>query len=127
MADENETSKIGRIIKHQRITLSLTLSDLSIRSGVSASHLGRIEREERFPSARALRKIAIPLGLHENDLFVFAGYLAPRSSDTDENSAFTNWDPYAAGVLSDEPAETQRAIIGILAVLKTIAQVTVNR
>ena len=55
-------SDLGKIIKQQRIKVPLTLQELAAESGVSSSHLGRIERSERFPSARILRKIAKPLG-----------------------------------------------------------------
>jgi len=46
-------------------------------AGVSASHLGRIERGERFPSGSVLRRIAGPLGFEEDELFTLAGYLCP--------------------------------------------------
>ena len=49
---------LGRILKQQRIAVRLTLQELADESSVSSSHLGRIERGERFPSARILRKIA---------------------------------------------------------------------
>lgn len=65
MPDNGKNPEIGRIIKQHRIVMSLTMSDLAKKSGVSASHLGRIESGEQFPSARILRKIASPLGLGE--------------------------------------------------------------
>ncbi|MBI2848431.1 MAG: helix-turn-helix transcriptional regulator [Chloroflexi bacterium] len=54
-------TNLGTIIRKQRVLASLTLQELATTSTVSASHLGRIERGERFPSARILRKIARPL------------------------------------------------------------------
>ncbi len=50
--------KIGRVIREQRISLSLSLSQLSRMSGVSVSHLGRIETGDRSPSTRTLQKVA---------------------------------------------------------------------
>ena len=47
----SDKNHLGGIIKQQRISLPLTLHELAIRADVSASHLGRIERGERFPSA----------------------------------------------------------------------------
>jgi len=128
MADEGKIPQIGRVIKQHRIVMSLTMSDLAEKSGVSASHLGRIERGERFPSARILRKIASPLGFGENELFIFADYLPSQSSTTVEDKVpMASLDPYAARVLSQESAEVQRTVIGILAILKSIAQAgTVN-
>lgn len=98
----------------------LTLRELAAKAGVSASHLGRIERGERFPSARILRKIAKPLGFDEDELFMLAGYLssgAPIGAESHEGL-----DPYVAKMLARESVETQRAIIGILSILKSLAQ-----
>ena len=122
----NETENhVGGILKQQRISLPLTLQELASRTKVSASHLGRIERGERFPSAHILRKIAGPLGFDENELFTLAGYLSPVSSGaTERASAYAGGqlDPYVARVLSQEPPETQRAVIGILSILRSIAK-----
>ena len=71
------TSQLGKIIKHQRIKIPLTMQELAALSKVSSSHLGRIERGERFPSARILRKIAKPLGFNEDELFTLADF-SPR-------------------------------------------------
>jgi len=71
-------SELGETIRQNRVMRGLTLQALSKMSGVSSSHLGRIERGERFPSARILRKIAKPLGLGEGNLFISAGYLSPQ-------------------------------------------------
>jgi transcriptional regulator with XRE-family HTH domain len=105
----------------------LTLQELAERSSVSASHLGRIERGERFPSAHILRKIAKPLGFDEDELFMLAGFLSTRSPTTAENSpAYSSerLDPYAAGILSQEPVEVQRAVIVILSILRSVAKST---
>jgi transcriptional regulator with XRE-family HTH domain len=117
---------LGRILKQQRVTMPLTLQELAATSGVSSSHLGRIERGERFPSARILRKIAKPLGFDEDELFTLAGFLSPQTPGVAEESGpgYTSrqLDPYVARMLAEEPAEVQRAIIGILSLLKSIAR-----
>jgi len=100
----------------------LTLLQLSEMSGVSSSHLGRIERGERFPSARILRKIAQPLGLAEGELFTLGGYLSPQPPTEAEKPSGRRLDPYVATVLSLEPVEVQRAVVGILSVLRSIAE-----
>ncbi len=113
---------IGKIIKQQRVMSGLTLGQLSEMSGVSPSHLGRMERGERFPSAHILRKIAQPLGFKEDELFTFAGYLSPRSQTTSEGQTdIRKLDPYVARVLSEEPVEVQRTVIAILNILKSMA------
>ena len=70
----NFRKKLGLLIKIQRVIAPLTLQQLARMSGISPSHLGRIERGERFPSDNVLRKIAKPLGLEESELFALAGY-----------------------------------------------------
>ena len=124
MASNNSDTNVGKMIKQQRLVRGLTLHELSTMSEVSASHLGRIERGERFPSARILRKIAKPLGLGESELFVFADYLPSQSSMAVESKMPTaTLDPYVARLLSQESPEVQRTIIGILIILKSIAKV----
>jgi len=94
-------------------------------SGVSASHLGRIERGERFPSGSILRRIAKPLGFEEDELFTLAGYLSPSTPSVGEDHqryGGKELDPYVARMLTQEPVEMQRAIIGILNLLKSIAK-----
>jgi transcriptional regulator with XRE-family HTH domain len=123
---EYGNSDLGKILKQQRITVPLTLQELAASSGVSSSHLGRIERGERFPSARILRKIAKPLGFDEDELFTLAGFLSPQTPGVAEESSprYTarQLDPYVAKMLAEEPAEVQRAIIGILSLLKSVAR-----
>ena len=95
-------------------------------AGVSASHLGRIERGERFPSGAVLRRIAGPLGFEEDELFTLAGYLSPQQPSLAESRAQYggrgDLDPYVARVLAQEPIDVQRAVIGILSILNSIAK-----
>jgi len=124
---DSNSNHLGRIIKQQRISLSLTLQELATTSGVSASHLGRMERGERFPSAHILQRIAKPLGFEEDELFTLAGYLSPQSPALAEKSPAygrDRLDPYVARILAQEPVETQRAVIGLLTMLKSIAKST---
>ena len=121
----NHKQHLGRVIKQQRISLALTLQQLTAKSGVSASHLGRIERGERFPSAQVLRKIAKPLGFEEDELFTVAGFLSPPSSMIAAEGPHYDvdrLDSYVAQMLSQEPIEIQRAVIGILTILKSLAK-----
>ena len=116
---------LGRIIKQQRIITGLTLRELSASSGVSSSHLGRIERGERFPSAHVLRRIARHLGFDEGELFALAGYFplqSPAVAETRAENSIKQLDPIVARALAQEPIEVQRAVILILTVLKSIAK-----
>jgi len=112
----------SKMLKQQRLMTDLTLRQLSASSGVSASHIGRIERGERFPSAHILQKIAIPLGFEENELFTLAGYLSPQPSSVIESPSNRQLDAYVAKVLAEEPVATQRTVIGILTILKEITK-----
>jgi len=124
----NEVGKndLGKIIKQQRITIPLTLQELAAKAGVSSSHLGRIERGERFPSAHILQKIATPLGFEEDELFTLAGYLSPHPHRiAEENQSYSGngrVDPYVARVLAQEPIDVQHTVIGILTILKSLAK-----
>ena len=122
---DNKNINLGGIIRQQRLSLPLTLQELAAMSGVSSSHLGRIEKGGRFPSAHILRKIARPLGFDEDELFTLAGYLSPQPpSIAEESPSYRGGrlDPYVARVLGQETAEVQRAVIGILTILKSIAR-----
>lgn len=120
MTNRNE---LGKILKQRRVMIPMTLMELGRTAGVSPSHLGRIERGERYPSARILKRLAKPLGIEEPELMAMAGYLSPQSSDGVENTGWQRLDPYVASVLSQEPVEIQRAVVAILNVIKSIAKV----
>jgi len=119
-------NNLGRILKQQRIAIPLTLQELATTSEVSSSHLGRIERGERFPSAHILRRIAKPLGFDEDELFTLAGFLSPQTPGVAEERGSSyggrHLDPYVAKLLGEEPVEVQRSVIGILTLLKSIAK-----
>lgn len=118
----NDNKNLGRMLKRRRLLAGLTLCELGTLSGVSPSHLGRMERGEHFPSVHLLRKITKPLGISGNELFTFVGYLIPQLSNTVENPGNRRLDPYVARVLSQETVEVQRAAIGILSILESLAK-----
>jgi transcriptional regulator with XRE-family HTH domain len=96
-------------------------------SGVSQSHLSRIERWERFPSAHVLQKIAKPLGFEEDELFALAGYLSPhrhRVAESRPPYSSGELDPYVATVLSQEAPEVQKTVLTILSILKSMTKGT---
>ena len=124
--DNNKNRRnLGRILKQQRVMKLLTLRELATVSGISSSHLGRIERGERFPSALVLRKLAKPLGFEEEELFSLAGYLSSPMAGINEakvDYSVGQLDPYVNKVLSQEPFEVQRTVLGILSILRSIAK-----
>jgi len=122
---DNNNQNLGRMIKQQRLISGLTLRELAASSGVSSSHIGRIERGERFPSAHVLRRIARYLGFKEEELFTLAGYFSPQPPTAAERKAadsFTQLDPIVARALSQEPVEIQRLSLVILTLLKSISK-----
>ncbi len=124
-AGRSNSTDFGRMIRQQRLMIPLTLQEMTQKSGVSPSYLGRIERGERFPSATILQKIAEPLGFDVNELFALAGYLPQQPSTISEaqpDYSANHVDPYVYRVLAQEPASIQRAVIGILSLLKGIAK-----
>lgn len=126
MKREEYPKHLAKVLKQRRTRILLTLSDLSVKSGVSASHLTRIERGQRFPSAHILAKVARPLGFTQEELFMLAGYLSQRSpieADSQQNNSLDNGvDPYVAVVLAQEPVVVQRTVVSILSVLKGMAK-----
>jgi transcriptional regulator with XRE-family HTH domain len=59
---------IGRRIRAERLRQNLTLSQLSDRTGLTASQLSQVELGKNAASVRALVRIADSLGLHVSAL-----------------------------------------------------------
>ena len=59
-------------------------------------------------------------------MFTLAGFLSPQTPGVAEESgpryAARQLDPYVAKMLAEEPVEVQRAVIGILSLLKSISR-----
>jgi len=116
---------LSRILRQRRVMIPLTLQELATRSGVSLSHIGRIDRGDRFPSASTLQKIANPLGFSEVELFTLAGYLSPGPSGMAKEAmqeTVGELDPYTVMILALESVEVQRTVAGLLSILKELAK-----
>ena len=123
MTSSEIKNDLHRIIKERRLSMGLTLGELGLMSGVSPSHLGRIERGERFPSARILKKIAKPLDFSETEMFVIADFLTSQATCDFGETGVNRLDPCVSKLLSSEPVSTQRALVGILSILKSLANI----
>ncbi len=55
--------ELGRRIKMLRVSRGLTLKDLEVRGGISATHVSEIERGKASPTVGALGRIAVALGM----------------------------------------------------------------
>ena len=115
---------LGKMLRQQRLMAELTLLELAARSGVSQSHIARIERGSRLPSGKVLRKTAKALELDESQLLISAGYLSPQPSSGEYSLG--QLDPYVAKVLSEEPVTIQRAVVSLLTMVKAIAKSPVH-
>jgi transcriptional regulator with XRE-family HTH domain len=84
------TSKVGSIgeyIREQRKRAKVSLRQLAEVTGVSNPYLSQIERGLRRPSAEILQQIAKGLRISAEALYVQAGILDERESDTDVQAA----------------------------------------
>jgi len=100
----NEAQNLGSLIKRQGTRIGLTLTALAAKSGVSPTHLSRIEKARRYPSPNVLRKIAQPLGLEEKKLFNLADYLPseqPMSPDQEKHKLRAELDILLNRVIAD--------------------------
>lgn len=117
-----DSRDIGSILKQLRAKADISRAQLCAASGVSASHLTRIENGQRFPSAKVLRKIAPHLRIGELELLSLAGYVSVDQYSKLGHPDRTKLDPNVVAVLSQEPVEVQRAVISILSMVKYIAE-----
>ena len=117
-----KNTRLARMLKQRRLILSMTLMELAQRAEISPSHIGRIERGDRFPSARVLRKLAKPLQFKEVELFSMAEYLSSSVPNTiEDNKRHQQIDPYVERVLSQEPVEVQRMVVSMLVLMKGLS------
>jgi len=120
-----ETNKgdLIRILKQQRILLELTQDGLAKKAGVSPTLISRLERGKRYPSPRTLNKLAKVLGINEIELFIHDISLSQPSPSRiiEEDTRIMTLDPKVVFELSKEPLKTQRAVLAILKMLRSIA------
>lgn len=118
MVATQEAIQIGGIVKQLRVRDDMTRGQLAVASGVSASHVTRIENGQRYPSARILRRIAPNLGIGELDLLAFAGYVSPEHAEIVAVSDSGKLDPYVVAYLSRESVVVQRAVVGVFTAMR---------
>ena len=80
---ERRMHELGGFIRDQRRTARLSLRKLSELAGISNPYLSQIERGLRKPSAEILQAIARALRISAETLYVRAGILEARDSDSD--------------------------------------------
>ncbi len=118
MATTQDADQIGKIVKQLRVRADMTRGQLATASGVSASHVTRIENGQRYPSARILRRIAPNVGIGELDLLAFAGYVSRQNAEIVAAPDTGKLDPYVVAYLSREPVVVQRAVVGVFTAMR---------
>jgi transcriptional regulator with XRE-family HTH domain len=83
----SKVGSIGEYIREQRQRAKVSLRQLAETTGVSNPYLSQIERGLRRPSAEILQQIAKGLRISAEVLYVRAGILEERASDTDVQAA----------------------------------------
>lgn len=73
-------SKLGEFIREKRLDKDISLRKLAEISGISFSHLSKIERGEHNPAKETLETLSKALDIDLYELLLMAGY----SSDADE-------------------------------------------
>lgn len=71
---------LGQKLKQRRRGLGLSSKEVASASGVSTAHIARIEKGQRYPSAKILKRLAVPLGYSEEEIFKMGGYLTVGAS-----------------------------------------------
>lgn len=82
-----KVGSIGEYIREQREQAKISVRQLAQAAGVSNPYLSQIERGLRRPSAEILQQIAKGLRISAEALYVQAGILEDRESDSDVPSA----------------------------------------
>ncbi len=72
---------LGQILRKRRKERGLSLVKLGKVSGLHHAHIARLERGQRFPTGRTLRKLAKPLGFSELQLLKAAGFISQEGLD----------------------------------------------
>jgi len=82
-----KVGSIGEYIREQRKQAKISVRQLAQAAGVSNPYLSQIERGLRKPSADILQQIAKGLRISAEALYVQAGILEDRDSDSDVRPA----------------------------------------
>lgn len=101
-------SNIHDFLKNTRIELEISIQELSKLSGVSASHISRIERSSRKPSPRTLEKLAPYLEVSYMTLLEVANLVQIQANKTIHlEEVFTHSTILFKGIEVKEPIKKQ--------------------
>ena len=99
---------LGAYLREQRESAQLSLRQLAEMAGVSNPYLSQIERGLKRPSAEILQQIAKGLQVSAESLYVQAGILDQRVTDSDPAAA-----PDVLSAIAADPvlSDRQRAVL----------------
>src|SRR6476659_9927608 len=99
---------LGAYLREQRESAQLSLRQLAEMAGVSNPYLSQIERGLKRPSAEILQQIAKGLQVSAESLYVQAGILDERVTDSDPAPA-----PDVLSAIAADPvlSDRQRAVL----------------
>lgn len=99
---------LGAYLREQRESAQLSLRQLAEMAGVSNPYLSQIERGLKRPSAEILQQIAKGLQVSAESLYVRAGILDERVTDSDPAAA-----PDVLSAIAADPvlSDRQRAVL----------------
>src|SRR6478672_10998417 len=99
---------LGAYLREQRESAQLSLRQLAEVAGVSNPYLSQIERGLKRPSAEILQQIAKGLQVSAESLYVRAGILDERVTDSDPAAA-----PDVLSAIAADPvlSDRQRAVL----------------
>jgi len=119
-------NKVGKYLKSLRIGMGISQSKLADITGLSVSHICRMEKGNRLPSGFVIVKLARVFGLDEKELLTMTGYIeatqTPRQVESTRHLE-AKIDPLVVNTLAQETPELQRQIIEVLQMLKKTAGV----
>ena len=101
--------KFGNRLRMLRCGMKMSQEELSFRAGISAAHLGQIERAEKKPTLETIGKLADALEISLSELFVFEEVSAPNKLEI-ESMVTSKIIAQLAGLTENEQKDILRII-----------------
>lgn len=106
---DNISQQLGTRIRSIRVSLGISQEELAFKSGISAAHLGQIERGLKAPTLTTIDKIAKALNITLPILFSFDITNTPNTSHE-----LNKINVYLSGLSDSETAEIFKIIKAIV-------------
>lgn len=103
------TINLGKRIRHLRQQQHMSQEELGFKAGISAAHLGQIERALKNPTIGTVDHIAAALGVSIGELFSEEDVIPPKSQPT-----IAKIEAQLVGMSEDE----QRIVLRVIRAMK---------